>query len=158
MGELKCDSVGVGGARLTSLSVAKRGVMVVDWAQEELLLRAEEDKVPFTFLETMIMIGVKNTHLNHKKKPQKNHVNIDAHLECWLTTCNSTMARQCFGSDVSESQLSPCCNNAEGFLCACVATVSKFASSPFINAATCKRIFLVSVKADHECSPHRVTQ
>lgn len=59
--------MGVGGVRLTSLSVAKRGVMVVDWAQEELFLRAEEDKVNFPFLETMIMIGVKK-YLNHKKK------------------------------------------------------------------------------------------
>lgn len=48
------------GARLTSLSVVKREV-IGDWGCEELLLRTEEDKVTCAFLETMNMIGAKNS-------------------------------------------------------------------------------------------------
>lgn len=48
------------GARLTSLSVVKREV-IVDWGCEELLLRTEEDKVTCAFLEMMNMIGAKNS-------------------------------------------------------------------------------------------------
>lgn len=58
-GELNCKS-GVRGARLTSLSVVKREVMV-DWGCEELLLQTEEDKVTCAFLEMMNMIGAKNS-------------------------------------------------------------------------------------------------
>lgn len=83
VGVCVCVVGGRGGARLTSLSVVKTGVMV-NWARDELLLRAEEDKVSSAFLQTMIMIVVK------KKKHQKNHINVDTHGMCCVECCMQT--------------------------------------------------------------------